>query len=917
MPPFIYNYTQADYRAARQNWAITEDAQGIMYFANSGGMLEYDGKNWLLHRLTSSSGVRVAAYDPPTGRIYCGTFEEFGYWERDRYCRLHYRSISAALPKDALHNDDIWSIVFIGDTVVFQSFTKYFLWHNEHLETKTFPSVCLAFGTMQNRMYAATIQGLLMFNGNTFEPIAGGGLFVDDYQIVALLPFDSRTLLLVTRNKGLYLWDGNHFTSWTTGADNLLAAAQANRAAALGDSTFVIGTILDGVAAIDRSGNMLWHLNTQGGLQNNTVLGLYADRTQNLWIALDNGIARALSAANIYFYNGTRDNVEAVYSIAMHGGALYLATNKGVFCNNAGGDIFTMIPKTQGQVWDLAEYSGELLCGHNEGTFRIENGAATQLSQVTGGYCIRPFTTADGEPVLIQSTYTHLVVYRKGKNGHWQFSNTIPDIVEPLRYLEVDHDNTLWAGHIEKGIFRLRPDDALAGIAQMRRYNTLDAYGAGNTGVFKINNRIVFTTGELIFTYDDVRDSIVPYEKFNRMLGEYAAAHKIVAHSGGTYWFACKDKMACIEIDGSGSRCKIVCEMSYSAFKYSINVQNQCIYTANSGMSFVSFNNGFAMFDPRKLQASSRIQIVINKVETLDGGSFIPCDVRADARPAEISPQHNTIRFSFAAPAMSANISDIRLYYKLEGLENNWMPAPDNYEKEYSRLPHGEYRFALKAVAAGGGDIAQTQYPFVVLPPWYATIFARIGFAAGILLLFGVGYKILRTQIRRQQRKMLFTVNKKREEEIIRLKNEQLTADVLYKAKELAASAMSITQKNNLLLTLKQELQKEQAPNIKNIIKMINKNLSTGKEWEVFEANFDLIHDRFFRTLKERFPTLTSHDLRLCAYLRLNLSTKEIAQLTGNTIRGVEVARYRLRKKIYLPANQNLSEFMLNIKSEF
>jgi hypothetical protein len=166
-----------------------------------------------------------------------------------------------------------------------------------------------------------------------------------------------------------------------------------------------------------------------------------------------------------------------------------------------------------------------------------------------------------------------------------------------------------------------------------------------------------------------------------------------------------------------------------------------------------------------------------------------------------------------------------------------------------------------------------------------------------------------------QEEKKRVAELEQKEQKIIRFKNEKLEAEILYKGKELAGAAMAIIQKNNVLLELKKELQKENSEkNIKRIIKMIDRNLSSEDEWKVFQANFDLIHDRFFRNLKKRAPVLTSHDLQLCAYLRLNLSTKEIAQLTGNSVRGVEVARYRLRKKLDLAPDQNLNEFMIEFK---
>ncbi|MDR3329086.1 MAG: hypothetical protein LBS63_03125 [Prevotellaceae bacterium] len=916
--PSVSSYAQADYRAARQNWAVAQDAQGIIYVANSSGMLEFDGKRWALHRLSASLGVRSVACQPRSQRIYCGAFEEFGYWERDRCGSLHYRSLSALLPPGALHNDEVWSIFFAGDTVIFRSFSKYFLWHNEQLQLGHFSVPCIALGAIGSQLYAATTQGLMAFASGQFRLVAGGEQLTDSRQIAAMLPFDSRRLLLVTQGGGLFLYDGKTFARWATDADHLLAAAQANRAVALGDSAFVVGTILNGAIAVGRRGNLLWHLNNLNGLPNNTVLGLLCDRDRNLWLALDNGIAHAEASSELHFYSGVFDNVEAVYAIAEQQRALYLATNKGVFRCAEGESSFALIPQTQGQAWDLTSCNGQLLCGHNEGTFRIDEGRATPLSAITGGYCIRPFVSAGGDSVLVQSTYTHLVVYRRNHRGLWQQAHVIPQLVEPLRYLEIDRWGNLWAAHIEKGIFRLRLNRELTGVELAARYSTLDAYGAGSTGVFKLNDRIVFTTGKMLFTYDDLRDSIVPYDKLNRALGDYAAASKIVADGTGGYWFACIDKLACIELAGDNLR-RIAHQISYSTLSYRVSAPNLCVHTAADGECFIGLNNGFAALNRRKPAPAPAAAISLRRVEATVGDSVM-LQALADSAPAVLLPPScSSVRFAFACPSFAASAGDVRLWCKLIGLETEWTPAPPSYEKEYSRLPAGKYTLALQTTTPDGDELAQAQYAFSVTPQWHATALARVGFAAlGVVALLAL-YKMLLAQMERQHQRAMRAEAQKRaevlaqqEQKMVLLKNEQLEAAVIYKAKELAASAMAIAQKNNLLLQLRQELQKESgAKSTKNIIRMINKNLSPQKEWEVFEANFDLIHDRFFRNLKERWSSLTSHDLKLCAYLRLNLSTKEIAQLTGNSVRGVEVARYRLRRKLDLPTDQNLNEFML------
>ena len=84
--------------------------------------------------------------------------------------------------------------------------------------------------------------------------------------------------------------------------------------------------------------------------------------------------------------------------------------------------------------------------------------------------------------------------------------------------------------------------------------------------------------------------------------------------------------------------------------------------------------------------------------------------------------------------------------------------------------------------------------------------------------------------------------------------------------------------------------------------------------WEVFRTNFDLTHNNFFRNLRERYPALTPTDLKFCALLRLNLSTKEMAQFSGLTVRGVEGARYRLRKKLNLSESASITEFLIDFR---
>ncbi len=154
------------------------------------------------------------------------------------------------------------------------------------------------------------------------------------------------------------------------------------------------------------------------------------------------------------------------------------------------------------------------------------------------------------------------------------------------------------------------------------------------------------------------------------------------------------------------------------------------------------------------------------------------------------------------------------------------------------------------------------------------------------------------------------------------MKNEKLEAELRHKSRELASSTMAIIRKNEMLLQIKTEveIQKKklgsQYPNkyADHLIRMINENISSDDDWEIFQQNFDVIHENFFRHIKSKYPEMTTHDLKLCAFIRLNLSTKEIASLLNITVRGIEAARYRLRKKFGITAEQNLTEFLIELK---
>ncbi|MDX2246018.1 MAG: tetratricopeptide repeat protein [Bacteroidia bacterium] len=190
-------------------------------------------------------------------------------------------------------------------------------------------------------------------------------------------------------------------------------------------------------------------------------------------------------------------------------------------------------------------------------------------------------------------------------------------------------------------------------------------------------------------------------------------------------------------------------------------------------------------------------------------------------------------------------------------------------------------------------------------------------FAIGLLLLAGVlGY----AQVMRLRRNKAEGLRLRSEHEAERLRADSLAREMEFKNRALTAKAIYLVQKNQILSEASQQLKElisrdkpVSSDNLKKIQSFISQNLRQTDQWEEFLIHFEQVHPGFFDRLRQVNPQLTAYDLRFSAYLRLNLSNKEIAALLHATLRAVDTQRYRLRKKLALDASQDLVVWMQNI----
>ncbi len=283
----------------------------------------------------------------------------------------------------------------------------------------------------------------------------------------------------------------------------------------------------------------------------------------------------------------------------------------------------------------------------------------------------------------------------------------------------------------------------------------------------------------------------------------------------------------------------------------------------------------------------------------------------------------NNISISYSVPEYNKYIN-AEYKYLLEGFQEEWSEWSAKSTINFKNLPSGYYTFKVKSKIANSESENTAVYNFRIKKPWYATIFALLCYFVIGCIAANYIHKTYKKHYQKQQEKLIEENNLlleiqqlENEQQLMKLRNEQLSQDFEAKNKELAVSTMSLLKKDELLTLIKEDLKGSTAEgginNIKSVISTITRNISEDKSWNVFKEAFDTADKDFLKKVKLAHPSLTPNDLRLCAYLRLNLTSKEIAPLINISVRSVEIKRYRLRKKIELTHEQGLIEYILSI----
>ena len=913
LPP-INVFTPNDYNAENQNWSISQNNDKYIYVANNKGLLEYDGVTWRLFETPNETIMRsVKVYKD---KIYTGCYMEFGFWDKLDTGELKYTSLSSSGKINFIEDEQIWNIIAINKWVLFQSLDNIYIYD---LETEVFKTI---------KAQSNITKSFLLEDESVFYQDVNFGLFqikngdsklitslniINNAEIIDVFK-QGQEYVLLTQNKGFFKFNPStkKITPWNVNANEIVQKYTVYSSLKLKNEDYAIGTISNGILVLNRNGSLKYQINQNKGLNNNTVLKVFEDSDNNIWAGLDNGISCINHKSPIRIYNDEKGNLGTVYTSVIYKGYLYLGSNQGLFYKPLNTEKpFQFIEGTQGQVWDLKIINDVLFCGHNMGTYIIKGDSAEQISNIQGAWSIKEIPSNPN--LLMQGNYDGLHILEKNENK-WEYRNKIEGFNISSRFFEL-MDHRVFVNHEYQGIFKVDVDSEFKKV----KTKVCDSVLKGlNSGLIKYNGSLLYAYKKGIYKYDKKSDQFVKDTILSKMYtpDTYISGKLINDLKAEKLWGFTNTEFINVS-PGKLSKKPIIesvklsnqLSKGVSSYENLLNIDNEnYLFGTSSGYIIVNVNNA----------ESNEHKVILSKIGS---GEFNEHKNMEKLNLDGVFESNiNSFEFNFSVPNYKKNTT-VFFQYKLEGIFEEWSPWQVSSKIKYDNLPYGNYTFKVRSKINNEISKNEASYAFEIKTPWYLTKIAIVLYVLFFVFVVYLLNRFFHNYYEKQKEKTLNNIKNElslkeleNKQQLMGFENEKLLQDIDNKNRELAISTMSLIKKNEFLNNIKKELSsKDVNSNIKDVINIIDKNINNNDDWQFFEQAFNNADKDFLQKIKSKHSSLTPNDLKLCAYLRLNLSSKEIAPLLNISARSVEVKRYRLRKKMDLKHEISLTSYILDI----
>lgn len=924
--PYIRNFSKEEVKAGLKVFDISQGENGLLYFAQPGSLIEYDGYRWNTYSEGFQSDLRAILYIDDN-HIYTGGHGGFGYWYKTKTGKLKYKCLFFKKPiKDAPLLPIFTNIIEIQGKIYFQSFQLIYVFDplTNQLNTihadKGFSNLFFS----KNRGFFQDVSiGLFEIVKSEKKLIKGTEKISMD--IVGVFVEKDNSLLIATKNNGFWCLKNNVLIKKNWTVNTKFEKFIITDIEKYSDNEYVVGTLRNGIYIISDNGEIGNHINKKRGISNNSIKKVFNDINNNIWVSTESGISYVEINSNSKYLLDNNSNFGTVFTSYLKDSMLYLGTNQGLFMKNINYPLTEprLIDEKNDNIWEIEEIDNEVLVGSHRGLFLIKDTFLETIHLEGGGWIFKKHPKFND--ILYVGFYSGLAVFRK-INNNWTFIKKFENFGESSRFLEFDQYGQIWIGHPQKGYYRLiLSSDGL----DLERF---EFYGVDNKSIepyayfTKIDGNLVFYNPKGFFYYDAI-DNVFTKAKYPSEI--FKGIHNIshISQNENIFWFSTPNTIGYVLRDQN--HFKVNETFFYNIWDKHLNDFNK-FKKLDKNIFGIGIENGIFFHDADRSKTSkSNSTPIIKSIELISSKDTIRAPI--NGKEIKIPYSNNFIKIKIAIPRAPLGSSKL-IKYNLKGLNNKWSNWNHKLEINFPGLSSGSYVLEIMSKNESNTTSEIISIPFYIEYPWYLSNWS-IAFYVIIFIVVFITYRAylntknlkkvnklieIETQKRERQKEKFELEKLEAEKKLLLLKEENLYLEIKKKNAALASSTLNNIKKNELLTDLINDIKYIDSEllnsslhyPIKKVIKKINNHLVDKEDWLTFQLHFSNSHSQFFQNLKEQHPDLSPNEIKLCAYLKLNLSSKEIASLMNVAITSIEQSRYRLRRKFNLDKEENLLHYI-------
>jgi len=707
--PLIQTYDPAVEDTDTQNFGITADSRGVIYVANGGGVVVYDGAWWRVIPLGKAVTAFAVAADA-AGRVGVGGIDELGYLAPDANGTLRYVSLTSLLPPEQRAFGQVTSLRATANGFAFLTTRWLLVWDGTRITTvATFPDERPYADSFDvgPEIYFWTREGISRLAGMKLEPVPGGETF-RGRRVDVILPAEGG-LLVSVRGEGLFLLKNGEAVPFAPEASRWTAEKRLIEGYRLPDGRWALGSVLGGLLLLRPDGEVDQVIDTAVGLPDDFVNGIVLDREGSLWLALNNGLARVEVVSPLSVIDRRAGLQGSVYGVARHQGALWVATSAGLFttAGEAGAGLVRLhaVPGLQPSVWSLLSVDGDLLAGTGFGIGAVHGmtsqtipGTEQQTAYVLSRSARNPNRVWIGSPDGLAS------IVREGTA--WRFEGLLEGTPREIRSIVEAEDGSLWCGSTLDGLVRIAAPSG-KGKPMLRNIP-----GSEGVALFQIGSRILAVQDDRVLRLDEAQGRLIEDPSL-AALGGHGDASVIAQDAEGNLWRNSHPPSIAMR-RGAAWETRSLVEVPARMVS--------AIVTEPDGVVWLAGENGLFRYASSAQDSGTALPApLIARITTRGDALLFGGAPGAEPPIAELPPNVRRLRIDVSPLSYRAGL---RYQTRLDPVDADWSsPAAEPFA-ELTRLPPGSYTFHVRTAGPSGEVGPETAWSFSVRQLWYLTPWA-------------------------------------------------------------------------------------------------------------------------------------------------------------------------------------------------